>query len=78
VNGSPRCKDKNNFERSYHVDDQGTGWSKVTIYNKFDATNGKDEQVVPGCKLNLVWPRAHLDVWFKNDCLTDSSGKIFN
>ncbi|KAJ5826170.1 hypothetical protein N7474_003308 [Penicillium riverlandense] len=62
------------------IADQNTGNSTATIYAKFNGDDKTDYKVVPGCKLDAVWPRNYGDIYFGNDnCLYDSTGaKIFD
>ncbi|KAJ5613080.1 hypothetical protein N7510_006274 [Penicillium lagena] len=62
------------------IADQNTANSTATIYAKFNGDDKTDYNVVPGCKLEAVWPRNYGDIYFGADnCLYDSTGaKIFD
>ncbi|CAL5868266.1 uncharacterized protein PFLUO_LOCUS2490 [Penicillium psychrofluorescens] len=65
---------------STNIADQNTANSTATIYANFNGDDKTDFNVVPGCKLDAVWPRNYGDIYFGADnCLYDSTGaKIFD
>jgi hypothetical protein len=53
----------------------GSATSSATIYAMFDGSGNRAGKVKPGCKLDASWPSNYGDIYFRNNCLVDSSGK---